>query len=455
MKTVAIVNQKGGCGKTTSAVTLASILASRGERVLLVDLDPQAHCALALAIPEDRIEASIADALLAPEPEAFPIDSIVWQASRHMDVAPATTRLAGLEAARGGLAELHDRDLRLARLLTGVRERYDWCFIDCPPSIGLLTFNALRAASQVMIPIEAGYFALRGAEKQIATLRALARRTGQNARHHVFATMHDPGRSDSVDVVQAIGTRFGDCLVPVTIRFDPALKEATSLGVSIIEHAPDTIGAQDYSLLADWLAEHAEEMRTDFADIVVRSVVPGGPAQQPPMAEVGAAVADARPLSRAAELVERSRRLLERTQSMSERELDQRTQAVIESVEAIHGLGERPAALASAGLSTGTHRALAYGPRQTHQGMLFLFPAGPEATVSVACALSGWSDSAHRMRFNPAIGVHEVCIPFPVGRHAYRIVVNGQWMTDPHNPRTQPNPYGQLDSVIEVAGVGG
>jgi chromosome partitioning protein len=173
MRTIAIVNQKGGSGKTTTAINLAAAFAERGERVLLVDMDPQGHCAAGLGVPESRIEFGLAQALLCEPPGGSDPLGWLWEVSRGLRLAPCTVALAGLESARGGLASLADRDRRLARFLERVAPNFDRCVIDCPPTIGYLTFNALRAADEALVPVETGYFALRGAERQIATIGAL------------------------------------------------------------------------------------------------------------------------------------------------------------------------------------------------------------------------------------------------------------------------------------------
>jgi len=149
MRTIAMINQKGGCGKTTCSINLAAVLAARGYRTLLVDMDPQSHCALGLAVPDDQIERSTADLLRHGMDGSIALADITWQISRCLDLAPSSMTLAGIE---NQLANATDKDRRLAQILSTVADRYDFCIIDCPPSIGLLTFNALRAADEVIIP---------------------------------------------------------------------------------------------------------------------------------------------------------------------------------------------------------------------------------------------------------------------------------------------------------------
>ena len=142
MRIIAIINQKGGCGKTTSAINLSAIFARRGLRTLLVDMDPQSHCAVGLGIPEGRLDYDIGDALLHGDSKRFDFSRIVWPAARNLDLAPSRMRLAGLEARAGGLADKPDKEQRLGMVLSKLKAQYDVVCIDCSPSIGLLTFNA-------------------------------------------------------------------------------------------------------------------------------------------------------------------------------------------------------------------------------------------------------------------------------------------------------------------------
>ncbi|NUQ52197.1 MAG: AAA family ATPase, partial [Phycisphaerales bacterium] len=252
MRTIAIINQKGGCGKTTSAINLAGVWAKRGIRTLLVDLDPQSHCAAGLGIPEARLDLDIADALLSP---ARSVDQsrLLWRVARGLDLAPSRMKLAGLEAARGGLADKPDKERRLANLLHHFAGDYDAAIIDCPPSIGLLTFNALTAATTVLIPVETGYFALQGAAKQVQTVESLNRRIGVQTPVRLFGTLHDPDDVHSSALLDELRRQFADRVAPVAIRRDPKLKEAAAFGRPIIDHDHESHGSIDYALLSDWL----------------------------------------------------------------------------------------------------------------------------------------------------------------------------------------------------------
>src|SRR4030042_5000309 len=141
MRTIAVVNQKGGCGKTTVSINLASVLAGMDQRILLVDMDPQSHCAVGLAVPEEQIEQSIYDVLIsASRNEPIRLTEILWQISDHLELAPASIDLSAFEQQMAGIPE---RECCLKDALDDIKEDYDFAIIDCPPAVGLLTFNAL------------------------------------------------------------------------------------------------------------------------------------------------------------------------------------------------------------------------------------------------------------------------------------------------------------------------
>ncbi|MEE8508935.1 MAG: AAA family ATPase [Myxococcota bacterium] len=273
MRTIAIVNQKGGCGKTTTAINLAAIFARRGLRTLLVDMDPQAHCAAGLGVPEGQIETHIGDALVADHAEGFDPDALVWEVGHNLELAPSTMRLAALEAPGGGLHQLPDKDRRLGSLLERLAGRYDRCLIDCPPNVGLLTFNALRAAREALIPVETGFFAWRGAEKQWATIRRVIEHIGRPIACHLLPTLYKPDSKLARTILTALQRQFAGQILPVVIREHEVLREAASYGEPVIDYAPRSEACKDYEALADWLEEHASQ-RT--APIEIMPLGPGG-----------------------------------------------------------------------------------------------------------------------------------------------------------------------------------
>lgn len=495
MRTVAIVNQKGGSGKTTSAINLAAALARMGQRTLLVDMDPQGHCALGMAVPEQKIDLHVGDALLTPDDRRLDESRLLWSIRDGLDLMPATTKLAGLEASRGGLAERSDRDQRLTALLARFSGAYDWAVVDCSPAIGLLTFNAIRAAQEVIVPVELGFFALTGASKQVATLEALGRRFGSAPRHHVVPTMHDPDSPLSHDVLDQLTKRFRDAVLPVTVRFDLAVKEAASLGVPVIDYAPKSRASLDYAALAEWVSVKLRGPKPQSSPAQPRTVADADPPRLPfehasagasANSSAGAVAVELKPgpdqaaadevgsddaadrfehagssavtsptLSRAAELAARARRLAERTaRSQARRDADPRVASIVSEINAANQDAARaenqPDSPHAAASMVSADLARLFGAHQTSRGVLFVQPGTPDRPVFIAGDHNDWSSSATPMRFNARLGVYEAILNLPPGPFRYRLVVGDAWTVDPYNPLQVPNPFGQRDSIVEV-----
>ncbi len=479
MRTIAIINQKGGCGKTTTAINLAGVLARFGQRTLLVDLDPQSHCAAGLAVPEDRIELHIGDAMLAKESEPIDDNRLLWRVRKNFDLAPSLMKLAGLEALRGGLADEEEPNKGLQRALDRWSDRYSFCLIDCPPSIGLLTYNALSAADEVLIPVETGFFALQGAGRQINTIRSLARRLGGDTPYRLLVTMHDENSSLSQELLAELKRRFGDRVAPNLIRLDSKLKDATSMGQPIIEYAPASTGAQDYSDLTAWLLGLSSLVFDDTPapEQITRPYRPGAvhkhsmaepkplaqvmESQQTQTAEPAPRPASIAPpvdplMSRAAELAMRARQLLQRGAklqtklrndpdvSLAMKRLDRESEQVSVSIPP-DSLESLPTPDRSR-----TTVLLPKAPHETSGGVKFQHNAGPATSVSIAGDFNRWSPTQTPMRYNPVSGTHEICVSLPAGRCEYRLVVDGVWIADPANSSVSVNPYGETNSVVVV-----
>jgi chromosome partitioning protein len=245
---IAIVNQKGGCGKTTTTVNLAGCLAADGHQVLVVDLDPQAHSTLALGIDPDNVDENLYDVLAEPGGEQR-LEKILIEVDDQLDVAPAGIVLSALEQ-RLASEPIETRSERLRAALTPLEGIYDYVLIDCPPSVGLLTFNALRAASEVIVPLETSQFAIHGVEKLLETVGLLVERIGHDLTVRVLPTLYDGRTRYARETLGKIRERFKDMCFDTVIRSNVKLREAAARGIPIVRHARTANGAIDYGALA-------------------------------------------------------------------------------------------------------------------------------------------------------------------------------------------------------------
>jgi len=246
----ALVNQKGGVGKTTTAVNLSAFLAARGQRTLLIDIDPQANATSSLGFDKHQITASTYDVLV----NDLPLRQIIQLTKRlRLDLGPSATQLAGAEIE---LVEMPDREKRLKHALTDVLHNYDYILIDCPPSLGLLTVNALTAAQGVLIPVQCEYLALEGLSQLMNTIQ-LARK-GLNPGlvvRGLMMTMYDSRMRLAQQVVNEVQAHFGDKMFSTLIPRSVRLGEAPSYGEPILSYAPTSAGGLAYAQLADELLE--------------------------------------------------------------------------------------------------------------------------------------------------------------------------------------------------------
>ena len=248
MRVIAIVNQKGGCGKTTSSVNLAGCLAADGFRVLLVDIDPQSHATLALGVDPDELEENLYEVLAEPG-GADRMERVIVGVSQGLDVAPSGIVLSALEQ-KLATAPIESRTDRLSAGLSGIAGAYDFVLIDCPPNVGLLTFNALRASGEVIVPLETSSFAIHGVEKLLETIGLLAERLGHELTVRILPTLYDGRTRYARQTLMDIRERFKDMCFDTVIRLNVKLREAARAGVPIGVYAASANGAIDYSALA-------------------------------------------------------------------------------------------------------------------------------------------------------------------------------------------------------------
>ncbi|MGC8786210.1 MAG: ParA family protein [Anaerolineae bacterium] len=241
----AVANQKGGVGKTTTVVNVGAYLAAADKRVLLVDIDPQANATSSLGIDKNSLRHSIYDVIVAGKP----LQSVLMLTKRvGLDLVPSAPALAGAEIE---LVNMMAREYRLKTALASIRDRYDYLFIDCPPSLGLLTINALVAADEVIIPVQCEYLPMEGLAQLLRTIELVRINLNPSLSiRGLLMTMYDARTSLAQQVVEEVRRHFPDktfqTIVPRSVR----LSEAPSYGEPILDYAPHSPGGMAYQALA-------------------------------------------------------------------------------------------------------------------------------------------------------------------------------------------------------------
>ncbi len=243
-RVIAVANQKGGVGKTTTSVNLSASLALSGSRVLLIDLDPQGNATMGSGVEKTRLEVSVYDWLM----EAVPLVSVLHRCASGYELVPSNTDLTAAEIE---LLNQAQRELRLRQRLTGATDRFDYVIIDCPPSLNILTLNALIAAASVLIPMQCEYYALEGLTALLETVD----RVRENANpglgiEGLLRTMYDPRNSLTRDVSRQLIQYFGDQVFRTVIPRNVRLAEAPSHGLPAILYDRQSRGAVAYMALA-------------------------------------------------------------------------------------------------------------------------------------------------------------------------------------------------------------
>lgn len=248
-KIVALINQKGGVGKTTTAVNLAYALVERGKRVLLCDFDPQGNASSGVGIDQRSLETSVYDLIIAEQPD---VKSAIIK-TQWMDVLASNTDLAGAEI---DLINLPEREYRLKRVLDPLRPDYDYIIIDCPPSLGILTLECLCAADSFLVPLQTEYYALEGLSQLMATVRTVQKRLNRGIRiEGILLTMYDGRTNLATQVVEEVKKHFGDRVYRTAVPRNVRLSEAPSHGIPITAYDKLCRGAQAYSAVADEFLE--------------------------------------------------------------------------------------------------------------------------------------------------------------------------------------------------------
>lgn len=359
MRTISITNQKGGCGKTTTAVNLAASLSTNKRKVLLIDLDPQAHATLGLNIKADL---SIYNVLSKLANTKAKLEDIIQNVGENFDLAPSSIILSTLEQELAG--EI-GRESRLWETLSNFSNNYDYILIDCPPNLGILTINAIRASSEIIIPVETSRFSLEGLGQLKEIINLVQERLNHNVSFKVLVTNFDSRLRHSFKILDRIRTTFKDRLFDTIVHVNVKLKEAQSQGTHILNYDKYCRGAKDYFSLS--------------REIITQEITP----------------------------------------LMPKEAMEKKMQEIIKEKL----------------------------PRLTK--VVFSLFAPDAKDVYLAAEFNNWKLDQHS-RMELQDGTWRKMIFLPRGKYRYRFVVDGEWTEDPNNYQREINPFGSMDSLIEV-----
>jgi len=383
MKIISIANQKGGCGKTTTSINLAATLGVSGQKIILIDLDPQAHATLGLNVNDQN---SLYNCISKLTPHKLRIKDIIKAVDKNFDIVPSNVLVGTLEQE---LADEIGRELKLVDIINEIKDSYDYILIDCPPSLGFLTVNAIRASDEIIIPVETSRFSMQGVDHLMDIANLIRERLNHPVKAKVLITMFDSRLRHSFTMLGKMKEKFSGMLFDTIVHTNVKLKEAAVMGEAVIKYDKYCRGTKDYMCLA------REILTIDRHPSLPEIKLP--PKQEPEPVQQQAADLAAAPY-----------------------EPSQRMQELIQKET-----GEFLSATA------------------------FALKAPQAKSVYVTGSFNDWSlDESCRMSNNE--GVWSLKVNLKPGTYRYQFIVDGQWQEDPANTNVERNSFGDINSLIEV-----
>jgi len=385
MKIISIANQKGGCGKTTTAINLASTLGYNGKKTLLIDLDPQAHATLGLNIDDSY---SLYNVISKLTPRKLRIKEIIKRADKDFDIVPSNVLVGTLEQE---LADEIGRELKLVEIISEIKQEYDYILIDCPPSLGFLTVNSIRASDQVIIPVETSRFSMQGVDHITDIINLIRDRLNHSVQERILITMFDSRLRHSFSMLAKMKEKFGKLLYDTIVHVNVKLKESAVMGEAVLTYDKYCRGSKDYLSLAREILTLDRPASTETAVL--------------------------KPLEK---VVEKPVELPQDISTPQPYEPSNRMQELV-AKETTEFMG-----LANFSLNA------------------------PEAkSVYVTGSFNDWSLD-EKCRMSNTNGLWKLDLPLRCGTYKYQFIVDGKWQEDPNNTNTERNSFGDINSLIEV-----
>jgi chromosome partitioning protein len=415
MRVVAIANQKGGCGKTTTAINLSACLSFLQKKVLLIDFDPQGHATCGFGIKPEFLEATTYNLF---QNDHARIDDLKIPINDALSIVPTYVALSQVEQELSGLGE--EAHLKLSNLLDRLSESVDFVIIDSPPNLGFLTYNALCAASEVIIPIEPSFFSLHGLAKIFETIDRLDRKRLSSIKVHALLTRFEKRSRLGREIYDEVREHFKDRTFHHVIHENVKLREAAASGKSIVDYDRESAGFKDYIGLAIEVIERgllADNLKGQVQDT----------------ASIGLEQKTDRKKGVTGE--EDESRIDELSNQNGYAQAPSTAEVMIREIEASGSLEDQERLT----------------PREVLGGTLFTFVSKDVHSVMLAGDFNRWI-AEPMMLMNKKEGLWQKVVPMKGGLYHYKFLVDDNWRTDPFNEETKMNPYGGFDSVIRVEG---